>query len=261
MSIKKFYGNRYYHIKSFAAHAAFAFALCAMLYSWHDASFYDFEFSPIRAIIYVILGIYVGGLSAVFIHNATHNSFPNKFLNEIAGQLAGIHQLWGFMGWRIIHLFHHQYSDRNDRDPHPPKGKSFGQFLRGMFVLSSRSISARYREQWGVNTRTWILHTGVMVLFHIMAVCYLLFWFFLLGTEGFIFFYIPSLIWNHVMFAHINYFCHPADPQTGETKATNLNETLYHKVANAIWFGIYFHGNHHKKPSLFNPGKMKTKDA
>jgi len=259
MSIKKFYSNRYYHIKSFASHAAFALALCFLFYNLHDNNFYEFHFSPLRAVLYIVLGIYVGGLSAVFIHNATHNSFPNKWLNELAGQISGIHQLWGFMGWRIIHLFHHQYSDRNDRDPHPPKGKTFWQFLRGMFFLSSVSISERYREQWGVNRKTHILHYGVIILFHIMAISYLLFWFFLLGTEGFIFFYIPSLIWNHLFFASINYHCHPANPETGETQATNLDENLYHKISNAIWFGIYYHGNHHKKPTLFNPKYMPEK--
>lgn len=256
MSIKTFYSDRYYHIKSFAVHAVFAVLLCVLLYNWHDSSFYEFQFSPLRAVLYIVLGIYWGGLSAVFIHNATHNSFPNKFLNEICGQIAGIHQLWGFMGWKVIHLFHHQYSDRNDRDPHSPKGKTFGQFLKGMFFLSSRSISERYREHWGLNTKTKILHTGVLVLFHIMAVSYLLFWYLLLGTEGFLFFYIPSLAFNHWFFAYINYYCHPVDPVTGDTAAANLDETLHQKLVNFLWFGIYYHGNHHKRPQLFNPKYM-----
>ncbi len=261
MSIKKFYSDRYYHIKSFAIHAVVALTLAFAAYSWHDGEFYQFEFEPLRAALYMLLGIYVGGVSVVFIHNATHNSFPNKWLNEIAGQIAGVHQLWGFMGWKVIHLFHHLYSDRGDRDPHPPKGKTFKQFLLGMSLGASRSISSKYREQWGTGRKTMILHKLVIIFFNIMAISYLLFWYFLLGPEGFLFFYIPSLVWNQVMFAHINYFCHPLDKETGETAAANLDSSMYHKFSNAVWWGIYYHGNHHKKPQLFNPKKMKAKDA
>lgn len=259
MSIKRFYSDRYYHIRSFTLHALFAVALGALVYRWHDPVFYAWSFSPVRAVLYVLIGVYLGGISAVFIHNATHKSFPNRWLNEICGQLAGIHQLWGFMGWRIIHLFHHSYSDRTDRDPHPPKGKTFGHFLRVMFIGSSRSISERYREHWGMSARTRLLHAGVMVTFHIMAAGYLFFWYALLGPQAFVFGYIPSLVWNHVMFASINYHCHPVNPETGETHAVNLNDTLFHRVANALWFGIYFHGNHHRKATLFNPRKLQAR--
>ena len=35
----------------------------------------------------------------------------------------------------------------------------------------------------------------------------------------------------------------------------------FYKVGNLIWHGIYFHGNHHKNASLFNPAKMDPSKA
>jgi fatty acid desaturase len=256
MSIKRFYQDRFYHIRSFALHLAVAACVCALLYSLRDADFYRFDFAWWQPLVYLPLGIYFGGLSAVFIHNATHNSFPNRFLNELGGQIAGVHQLWGFLGWKIIHLIHHNYSDKGEMDPHPPKGLSFGRFLAIMFLRSSRTVTQRYREHWGSGFITQALHLGVLVTFLGMSIAYLAFWFLLLGPEAFVLGYIPSLAFNHWFFAHINYYCHPLDDATDETAAANLNHNWYYHLANRLWFGIYYHGNHHRKPNLFNPSKL-----
>jgi stearoyl-CoA desaturase (delta-9 desaturase) len=37
----------------------------------------------------------------------------------------------------------------------------------------------------------------------------------------------------------------------------NLNHGLY-KLGNLLCFGIYWHGNHHKRTNLFNPRYMKN---
>jgi hypothetical protein len=39
-----------------------------------------------------------------------------------------------------------------------------------------------------------------------------------------------------------------------------MDSDLYYKVANAIWCGIYYHENHHRKPMLFNPKKMPVSE-
>ncbi len=253
--MKRFYTDRYLHIRSFSTQVALTLAACAALYAYHSPEFYQLHLSW-WDIGLIPLGIYVGGVSAVFIHNATHNSFPWKWLNETCGYLSGIHQLWGFMGWKLIHLVHHQYSDNVDMDPHPPGELSFWQFTRQMFLHSSRKISARYREHWGDNLQTHRLQKTVTILFPIMAFSNLLMWYLLLGPAVFVFFYIPSYISNHLLFVGVNYTAHPKDPATGDSKAANLNEKPFHKVANFFWFGIYFHGNHHRRPQYFNPRHM-----
>jgi fatty acid desaturase len=253
--MKQFYLDRYMKIRSFARQLALMGALSIALLSWHSPGFYRYSFAWWHLCL-IPLGVYVGGMSAVFIHNATHNSFPNRLLNEACGWLAGLHQLWGFTGWRLIHLVHHQYSDNVDMDPHPPSDKSFWQFARGMFYHSSRTISSRYREHWGDNAQTVRLQKTVNLLFPIMTAVTLAFWFLLLGTAGFVFFYIPSYVANHLLFVGVNYTAHPKDPATGQSKAANLDHTLYFKLANFFWCGIYYHANHHRKPQYFNPKYM-----
>ncbi|MBY0407062.1 MAG: fatty acid desaturase, partial [Rickettsiales bacterium] len=169
---------------------------------------------------------------------------------------AGSHQLWGFMGWKLIHLVHHHYSDNVGMDPHAPGDKTFWQFARTMFVASSAKITERYREHWGAGLRTKIMHKTVLVVFLGLVALNIAFWYMLLGPEAFLFFYIPSYIANHLLFVDINYTAHPKDSATGETKAANLDDTLYYKLANALWCGIYYHANHHRKPLLFNPKYM-----
>ena len=270
MSLRKFYEDPYYNIRSFAMQTVVAVVLCVVFYSLHSANFYSDSFAGLgftesgfswlnflSYVAYAVIGIYLGGISCVWIHNSTHKSFKSSALNEICGYIAGLHQLWGINGWRLIHLIHHQYSDNHLYDPHPPRGRSFGKFLREMFVQSSFTISRRYREHWKDSLRTRILQKAVFAALIAAAFSSLIMWFLLLGPAAFIFAYIPSLIWNHVMFAHINYYCHPADEQ-GKTAAANLNHNLYYKTANALWHGIYFHGNHHRKTTLFNPQKMNN---
>jgi fatty acid desaturase len=253
--LKRFYQDPYLLIRSFTLCFITVSLMCVALYAYHDASFYAWSFE-LWHLLYIPLGIYLGGISAVFIHNATHGSFPAKWMNWAAGQLAGMHQLWAFTGWKLIHLVHHQYADNVEMDPHPPADKSFLQFLRGMFVNSSKKITERYREHFGVNSRTQFLQVAVYVVFLSLAASNLAFWFLLLGPVGFVLGYIPSYITNHLLFADINYRAHPKNEETGEYNAGNMDSDVYYKVANAIWCGIYYHENHHRKPTLFNPKRM-----
>lgn len=257
--IKQFYSDRYLQIRSFGLSLAIAVLLCSMAYSIHSPEFYaSFHYAHWMWLL-VPIGIYVGGVSAVWMHNACHGSFKNPVLNRLCGEIAGIHQLWGFTGWKLIHLLHHMYSDKADHDTHPPKGFTFWQFTTQMFVYSSACITKRYREHYGDNAQTQFLQRAGLGVFLAMAAANLVFWYLLLGPALFVFFFVPSYITNHLLYAHINYRAHPADPLTGETAPVNLNHNLYYKLANLCWFGIYFHGNHHRKPLLFNPRYMPAR--
>jgi len=253
--IKRFYTDRYLHIRSFSVNLLVSAALCVTAYKIHSPGFYAFHFGWWQLAL-IPLGIYVGGISAVFIHNATHGSFPSRPLNWLAGQLAGLHQLWGFMGWKLIHLVYHHYSDDAEHDTHPPKDLTFRQFAKSMFLYSSKKITERYREHWGISARTHLLHRSLLIVFLGMTACNALFWYLMLGPAGFLFFYVPSYAANHLLFCHINYYAHPKDDATGATRPGNLDHNLYYQLANALWFGIYYHGNHHRKPLLFNPKYM-----
>ena len=253
--MKRFYADRFLQIRSFSFSLCVSVAHCAALYFMHAPEFYSFHFHAWYFLLMPV-GIYIGGLSAVFIHNASHGSFPNRWLNELCGQASGIHQLWGFTGWKLIHLIHHHYSDKVDMDPHAPSDMSFWHFARVMFVKSSRKVSERYRDHFGTSTSTKVLQRSAMAVFFMLVATNLTLCYLLLGPAGFLFFYIPSYVANHLLFVDINYTAHPKDDISGETAAANLDNTLYYKLANALWCGIYYHANHHRKPLLFNPKHM-----
>lgn len=256
--MKRFYMDPYLHIRSFIIQLAVSVTLCWMLYNVRSEGFFNFNVSAWHLLL-IPFGIYIGGVSAVFIHNASHGSFPNKWLNEICGHLAGFHQLWGFMGWKLIHLVHHHYSDNDEMDPHAPSGMGFWEFSKVMFIKSSRLITKRYQDHWGNGTRTQLLQKATVILFIALVTTNLTAWLLLIGPVGMVFFYIPSYIANHMLFVDINYTAHPKNPQTGITAAANLDNNLYYKIANFCWFGIYYHGNHHRKPLLFNPKYMPVR--
>lgn len=253
--MKRFYHDRYLHIRSFSINLGISLALCALVYSMHSPEFYEFHFKPWHLAL-IPFGLYIGGLSAVFMHNASHNSFPNRWSNELAGHISGIHQLWGYMGWKLIHLIHHHYSDNVAMDPHAPGDRTFWQFARIMFIKSSAKISERYREHWGNTPLTRRLQKATLAIFLALAIANLTLCYLLLGPAAFVFFYVPSYIANHLLYVDINYTAHPKDELTGQTAAGNFNNTLYYKLANFMWFGIYFHANHHRKPGYFNPRHM-----
>lgn len=258
--IKRFYTDRYLHIRSFSLSLLTILALCIALYHLRGSNMFSFR-PQWWHLALIPLGVYIGGISAVWMHNATHGSFKHPLINDLCGHVAGVHQLWGFTGWKLIHLIHHMYSDKTERDTHPPKGMTFWQFSRTMFIYSSMVVSKLYREHWGDDLKTRLLQRGTLIVFSALVAANLVFWYLLLGAEGFVFFYVPSYAANHLLYCHINYRAHPVNPDTGDTEPTNLNHNLYYKIANALWFGIYFHGNHHRKPLLFNPRYMPVKNT
>jgi stearoyl-CoA desaturase (delta-9 desaturase) len=260
-TLKKFYADPYMQIKTTAGHLVFCSMACILFYIWHSSFFYRFHFNWYDLAL-IPLGIYVGGISAVFIHNASHGSFPGTWLNEAVGHITGIHQLWGFKGWKLIHLVHHQYVDNDDMDPHKHSDLTFWQFCKVMAFRSNSKIRERYQNHWG-NTENLQLFKSpnlISALSVLMVIVSLLFWYLLLGPVGFIFFYVPSYIANYMLVTDVNYTAHPKDPQTGDTCSVNLDHNFYYKLANTLWFGIYYHANHHRSPLLFNP-KRQTRPA
>jgi stearoyl-CoA desaturase (delta-9 desaturase) len=255
--LKQFYTDRHMQLRSTALNVLASVIFFCGLYWLHSSDFYRFNFSW-WYIALMPLAIYLGGLSVVCIHNATHKSFGHRWRNLAFGHLAGSHQLWGFKGWKLMHLIHHQYAENEERDPHWHGDISFWRFCCIMPFRANTVIRKRYHEHWGGEQKTLWLQSRPFTLFTGVSLIAsnILCWYMLLGPGLFIFLYLPSFAAMYLLVVDINYSTHPCDPLTGETKPTNFNTTLFHRMANALWFGIYFHANHHRKPLLFNPGKM-----
>lgn len=210
-------------------------------------------------IVYSLAGIYIGGLSLVFIHNASHNSFApdSPWINRLIGEIAGHHQLYGFLGWKTAHAIHHHYPDDQERDPHPPGKLGFWQYFIAMRKMLGATLTEYYLDTWENNSkykRMWILNNlcGFLGLW-----VRLLFWYLLLGPKLFIVLYLPSYLSNMYFSTQLNYYAHvPVPEKEGSFEIINLNHNFLYKFMNTIFFGLFFHKNHHLKPYLFNPAKL-----
>ncbi len=188
-------------------------------------------------------------LGHVFAHNAAHGNFP-KAVNRLVGELAGILVLSRFASWEIIHMRHHQYSDDLERDPHPNVGgywKTYfhtlvnveRQLQQNYFEIHGDTPENRKREQ----IRAYISYATNFVL----IAC----WIKLLGLAGFVMLFLPASVLGSLHLIHFNWSTHNG-MEGKDFKPTNLNSRMF-RLGNKLFFGIYAHDTHHKKPRLFNP--------
>jgi|GEM_PF-869039 len=202
------------------------------------------------------VAIYLGHLSAVFIHNAVHNNFKPIWLNPIIGELCALHQISaGFLVFKYVHYEHHAYPDIPKKDPHPPKGYSFWQFVDQSRDLIISRLAAVYLESWGdteKNRLKWRIQDGLLLMLRFTKTLFL---FVLLGPKVFALLYLPSYIANVFLFAAFNYFTH-VEKADGSTEILNLDNNGYFWFCNRTMFGVFYHKNHHLKAKLFNPMQM-----
>ncbi len=236
----------------FIAGGSILLAAIALIYYWTEISWLYLLFLP--------AAIYIGHLTAVCIHNAVHNNFKPVWINPVIGELCALQQISaGFPVFRLVHNQHHAYSDDPIKDPHPPKGYSFWQFVDNSRALITNRLTAIYLENWGDSEKsrnTWKIQTGLLLC---MRFAKTLFIFVLLGPKLFVLLFIPSYLSNVFLFAAFNYFTH-IENKDGTTDILNLDSNLYYAICNRILFGVFYHKNHHLKPKLFNPMAMQAKN-
>jgi stearoyl-CoA desaturase (delta-9 desaturase) len=200
----------------------------------------------------------LGILSAVLMHNAAHGQLRPLWMNRLVGELCALHQLYGFAGWQIPHLFHHRYPDEPGRDPHPPGTLPFWPFLFGMRRTLRQCVGDEYFRLW----KDWPGAERAWTTLKVFATCgmglRLAFWALLLGPALFLTLFLPSYITNVLFFAHFNYFTH-RPTAGGAVEILNLNHNLYYRIVNKVFFGVYFHKNHHEHPGLFNPARAAAR--
>lgn len=207
-----------------------------------------------------VVGALVGLQSAWLMHNASHESIKPAWLNRLVGELTGLQQLAGYPVWAVHHIIHHQNPDDPMKDPHPPGTMTFVEYFRGMGKLTGRVVHSAYFDLWGDSPRTqhlwrWTLRT-FMIARYLRAVFLLL----LLGPVVFSLCFIVSKLVNYAWYIHFNYFTHQPNAN-GDMEVLNLNHNLYYKFMNATMMGIYFHKNHHRKASLFDPRDLEPEQA
>lgn len=214
-----------------------------------------FNFTPslnlslIEICILLPIAFVVGIKLPAIMHNCFHNNL--KRFNFAIGELTSFFVLMGFGILCINHTFHHAYADTK-KDPHAPDGKSFFMFF-ATCIFSGVSIIENYFLETHGRTRKNILIFKLNIILHYVGIALrLACWYTILGPQLFLFFYIPAFSVYLFTFAHVNYVTHQRQDD-GSFTVVNFNSNPWHKLVNYIGDGIYFHENHHAKPSVFNP--------
>ncbi len=197
-------------------------------------------------------GILCGTFSAALMHNSAHQSIYPKWSNRLIGEICGLFQVTGFAGWYIAHMLHHSNPDHPEKDPHHPGKLSFVQFANAMGFMMKEALTKKYFELMGKTKATEIAWSAIVFLSPITRYARVLFLMLILGPTFFIFFYVPFKIANALIYIDFNYRTHRPNKE-GVFEVLNLNHNFWYKLLNLISFGSYFHKNHHKNPSLFNP--------
>lgn len=210
----------------------------------------EISFSFNRLLL-VPVGLYVGVLSCVLIHNASHGASRPLWLNRFVGEICAAFQLYGFLGESCAHDAPH-LPDDPVRDPHPPAGLTYWAYLRGMQASLVKCTDQFYFEQFGRSeeilaivkqrgtTAAGCRRSTPSILVRVF------------GAECFCFFYIPAYAAVFFFFTHFNYITH-RPRNDGSVEILDIDDGLYYKIMNRIAAGTYFHKTHHLKPKVFDP--------
>jgi fatty acid desaturase len=197
--------------------------------------------------------LYVLIMAHVFIHNASHGNFP-KPINRIVGELCGMLVITRFASWEIVHRRHHRYSDDPARDPHPA-ARGYWRYAYDTIVNVELQLRQQYYDVFGDTPETRRYEQWRARLSFTSGLLLVAFWFMLLGPSGFFLLFVPASFGAGLFVIHFNWCGHNAHTKDGKIEPTNLDSGWYW-LGNRIFFGIYYHGNHHKMAMLFNPMKM-----
>lgn len=228
-------------------------AIATMIGTGYEAPFDDFawwHFALLPVALYVLI------MAHVFIHNASHGNFP-KAINRIVGEICGLMVITRFASWEIVHRRHHRYSDDPKRDPHPAQ-RGYWRYALDTIVNVELQLRQQYYDVYGDTPETRRYERWRGRLSFVTGLLLILTWYLLVGESGFFLFMVPGSVGAGLFVIHFNWCGHNAHRNEGKIEPTNLDYGWYW-LGNRIFFGIYYHGNHHKMAMLFNPMKMPAK--
>lgn len=252
--------NRYFYVWYDTFFIVLCGALIALMVSTGWQGFAQ-TWDPL-ILLWLPLAAHAQILCSVWIHNGTHNNFP-RAINRIVGELCGIAVLTRFGPWEIIHQRHHKYSDDADLDPHPitPGYTGYWKYLVKTIVGVEAQLQKMFFEIHGDTPENHAFEKRrAVVSFAVSFILLPVTWFLFLGAPLFVMLFLPAAAIGFFHLVHFNWSTHNPWSPNGDHRPVNLNHGFY-KLGNLIWHGIYFHGNHHTKTSLFNPGDMPAEKA
>ena len=215
------------------------------------------ELSISSGIFVIVAAVINGLLVSSFLHNTSHGNVGSKHINRLIGEYCGYWVLYGFSNFVLVHMLHHQFSDK-ELDPVNPKGMSFFTFLTAPMRYMIKTTKQFLYQVHGKERNYQSIMNAQIIIFHLNLILRLAIWYLLLGKTLFLCFYIPGFLTIVTIFAHINYVCH-RDHEDGTVEVVNLNHNLYFRIANFFTIGGYFHKNHHLNMKAFDPRQVHKK--
>lgn len=205
--------------------------------------------SALLALQFLPLTFVIGVSSACFIHNASHDQFKPRWLNAIVGESVGLLLRTNYAGWKLVHHFHHRFTDNPVKDPHSPGAMSFWAYTNTMQKRIVDYLDARHMEHHQLHKAIYVL-TAIIGALAISGIP--LFWILVFKPTLFAAIWMPMLLSGWWIFYVINYYNHPVNEE-GKNEPANLDSKWWHKLTNLVGFGVLYHKNHHKSARQFNP--------
>jgi len=196
---------------------------------------------------------YVLIMAHVFIHNASHGNFP-RAINRIVGELCGVVVLTKFASWEIVHRRHHRYSDDPERDPHPAE-RGFWRYALATLVNVERQLQQQYYDLYGDTPQNRRYERWRSRLSFVSGSILIWGWYTFLGAPLFWALYAPAFVLAALFVIFFNWAGHNAHTVDGKIEPVNLDDGIFW-LLNRMFFGIFYHANHHKMAMLFNPMKV-----
>jgi stearoyl-CoA desaturase (delta-9 desaturase) len=251
--MNKYKKDRNYFLNYFIANAVLFLLLNIALIAL-KADVFAIHFSLVHLTL-VPIGLIFGLIVATAFHNTSHGNIRPRILNTIIGELCGAIALDGMRNFRVGHMLHHMHSHDIDKDPHPPHGLTFFEFIRTSKDRTIEVLIDEYYKHHGDTPTSRKNISNQLLIYKIGFVLKLVFWFLLFGPVGFILFYTPTFLSYFFGFAHLNYISHGLD-EDGEEVMFNHDGGVFYTIMNFFTSGGYYHKNHHKYPGLYNPKKL-----
>jgi len=219
---------------------------------WEDLSLVHLALFPL-----VLYGLI---LCNVFAHNVSHRNFPRP-INRLVGEIVGAFVLTRYASWEIIHLRHHKYSDDPEKDPHDCRPGFWLNFLPHFVTNVERQLQQSFYEIHGGRTPENVRFQRARSVFSFLTGVLLIMTFYkVLGAPFFLAVFLPAEILTIIHLAHFNWATHNGASPDGDYHPINIDSGLFW-LGNRIFFGIYYHQNHHHTVTAFNPMHLQIAET
>jgi len=207
--------------------------------------------------------LYLTILAHAFTHCASHGAWgrstAGRVLNRIVGELCGAWVLTKFASWEIVHRRHHRYSDDAQRDPHPAE-RGYWRYALNTLINVEKQLQQEYFDVHGDTPERRRYERFRSVYSFVSGVVLALFWEQLVGLPLFVELVLPAWVLAGLFVIHFNWVGHNAHTKDGPIQPVDLDHGWFW-IGNRMFFGIYFHGSHHRMAIVFNPMNVKARLA